>query len=113
MRVLVAEDLLVIGIDIAERLVEAGHSVIGPFARRSEIMEWISHDRPDAAVLDLQLLDGSCEDAVRELSRRGVPVVAFTGDEDCLPEDLTRVVTIMKPAAVEQIIAALAKAKCG
>ena len=113
MRVLVAEDLLVIGIDIAERLVEAGHSVIGPFTRRSEVMEWISHDRPDAAVLDLQLLDGSCEDAVRELRRGGVPVVAFTGDEDCLPEDLAGVVTITKPAAVEQIVSALATVKRG
>ena len=109
MRVLVAEDLLVIGIDIAERLVEAGHSVIGPFTRRSEVMEWISHDRPDAAVLDLELLDGSCEDAVRELSLRGVPVVAFTGDGGCMPEDSTQVVTIAKPAAVEEVIAALAK----
>ncbi len=108
MRVLVAEDLLVIGIDIAERLVEAGHSVIGPFTRRSEIMEWISRDRPDAAVLDLQLLDGSCEEAVRRLRSGGVPVVAFTGDGDCLPEDLAGVVTITNPAAVEQVISALA-----
>ena len=110
MRILIAEDLLVIAIDLAERLAEAGHSVIGPFTRRAEVMEWISRSLPDGAVLDLRLLDGSSEDAIRMLHGRGIPVVAFTGDSGAVPEDLAEVVTVRKPATVEHVMAALKKA---
>lgn len=92
--------------DLAERLVEAGHSVLGPFTRRSEIEEWIAHDTPDAAVLDMHLLDGSCEDAVRLLRSQGVPIVAFTGEDD-IPEDLADMVVIAKPGGMDQVLAAL------
>lgn len=112
MRILVAEDVLVIGMDIAEGLVEAGHSVVGPFTRRFEIMEWISHDRPDAAVLDLQLLDGSCEEAVRRLRDQGVPIVAFTGG-NAVPEDLADVVVVAKPGRMDQVLEALEKVTSG
>jgi DNA-binding response OmpR family regulator len=107
MRILVAEDELVIAVDLAERLAEAGHSVIGPFTRRAEVMDWIAHDLPDAAVLDFQLLDGSCEDAVRELRGHGVPIVAFTAAGETLPEDLAEVVAVPKPATVEHVASAL------
>lgn len=110
MRILIAEDLLVIAIDLAERLAESGHSVIGPFTRRAEVMEWISRDLPDAAVLDFRLMDGSCEDAVRMLRGHGVPVVAFTGDTGSVPEDLAEVITVPKPATVEHVMTALEKA---
>ncbi len=50
LRVLVAEDEPVIGLDLVERLVETGHSVLGPFTCRSEVHDWIAHDKPDAAV---------------------------------------------------------------
>jgi DNA-binding response OmpR family regulator len=110
MRILIAEDLLVLAIDLAERLADRGHSVIGPFTRRSEVMEWISRDLPDAAVLDFRLLDGSCEDAVRMLRGRGIPVVAVTGDAGPVPDDLAEVITVPKPATVEHVMAALEKA---
>ncbi len=106
MRVLVAEDEAVIGIDLAERLAQAGYSVLGPFTRRSEVEEWIAHSTPDAAVLDMRLLDGSCEDAVRSLRNQRVPIVAFTGGSD-IPEDLADMVVVAKPGNVDQVLAAL------
>lgn len=107
-RVLVAEDEPVIGIDLTERLVEAGYSILGPFTRRREVEEWITHDTPDAAVLDMRLLDGSCEDAVRLLQKQGVPIVAFTGGGD-IPEDLADMVVVTKPGSMEQVLEALKK----
>ena len=107
MRILVAEDELVVALDLTERLAEAGHSIIGPFTRRAEVMEWIAHDLPDAAVVDFQLLDGSSEEAVRELHGHGVPIIAFTDAGESVPEDLTDVVAVPKPATVEHVMTAL------
>ncbi len=97
-----------IGLDLAERLVNAGYSVIGPFTRRAEVDEWIAHNAPDAAVLDFKLLDGSSEDAVRLLRSQGVPVIAFTGKQD-IPEDLADMVAVTKPGSVDRVLAALEK----
>ena len=112
LRVLVAEDELVIGIDLAERIAAAGHSVLGPFTRRAEIVEWIAHDLPDAAVLDLQLLDGSCEGVVRQLRDRGVPIVAFTGSSD-VPKDLVNMLVVTKTGSVDHVLAALKRLTAG
>ncbi len=106
LRVLVAEDEAVIGLDLAEQLVEAGHSVLGPFTRCAEIGEWIAHDTPDAAILDLKLLDGSSEEVIRLLRDRGVPMVAFAGGSD-IPEDLANMAVVTKPGRTEQVLAAL------
>ena len=108
LRVLVVEDELVIGIDLAERLSENGYSVLGPFSRRAEVDEWLAHNTPDAAVIDLQLPDGSCEHALRLLRDRGIPVVAFTG-EDLIPWALRDMPVVTKPAPVHQVVAALQK----
>ncbi len=108
LRILVAEDEAVIGMDLAEQLVEAGYSVLGPFTRRAEVHEWIARDTPDAAVLDMRLLDGSCEDAVRLLRNQRVPIVAFTGGDD-IPEDLADMVAVTKPGSMDQVLAALKK----
>ena len=106
LRILGAEDEAVIGLDLAQRLVEAGYSVLGPFTHRAEIEAWIAHDTPDAAVLDFKLLDGSCEEMVRLLRDRGVPIVAFTGGGD-IPEDLADMVVVAKPGNIDQVLAAL------
>ena len=106
LRILVAEDEPVIGLDLAERLVEAGHSVLGPFMRSAEVREWIAHNTPDAAILDFKLLNGSCEETVRLLRDRGVPIVAFASGGD-IPEDLADMVVVTKPGRMEQVLAAL------
>ena len=106
LRILIAEDEAVIGLDLAQRLIEAGYSVLGPFTHRAEIEAWIAHDTPDAAVLDLRLLDGTCEETVRLLRDRGVPLVAFTGGSD-IPEDLADMAVVAKPGNIDQVLAAL------
>ena len=112
LRILVAEDEAVIGLDLAQRLVEAGYSVLGPFTHRAEIEAWIAHDTPDAAVLDFKLLDGSCEEMVRLLRDRGVPMVAFTGGGD-IPEDLADMAVVAKPGNIDQVLAALERVTAG
>ncbi len=106
LRVLIAEDEAVIGLDLAERLVEAGHSVLGPFTHCAEVREWIAHNTPDAAILDFKLLDGSCEETVRRLRDRGVPMIAFASGGD-IPEDLADMVVVTKPGQMDQVLAAL------
>ena len=104
--ILVAEDEAVIGLDLAERLVEAGYSVLGPFTRCAEVREWIAHNTPDAAILDFKLLNGSCEETVRLLRDRGVPMIAFASGGD-IPEELADMVVVTKPGRMEQVLAAL------
>ena len=106
LRILIAEDEAVIGLDLAERLVAAGHSVLGPFTRCAEVREWIAHNTPDAAILDFKLLNGSCDETVRLLRDRGVPMIAFASGGD-IPEDLADMVVVTKPGRMDQVLAAL------
>ena len=103
-----------IGLDLAERLVEAGHSVLGPFTRCAEVREWIAHNTPDAAILDFKLLNGSCDETVRLLRDRGVPIVAFASGGD-IPEDLADMVVVTKPGRMDQVLRSRVSrpAKCG
>lgn len=71
---LVLEDEVLIGIDIHDELREAGYRVAGPFTTCADALEWLRTSTPDAA-----LKDGSCREIARELERRVVPFLIYSG----------------------------------
>ena len=85
-QVLVVEDEPVIAMDLAAELQDHGHQVAGPFARCREAMAWLASSQPDCAVIDVALEDGSGLEIGRELRRRGIPFVFFSGAEGLKPE---------------------------
>ena len=109
--ILIVEDELFAGLDIAEQLEKQGYVVYGPISNVKSAEKVIGLYNFSAAILDYQLQDGTSLELARDLTERGVPVIFYTGQPDRLKEaELQGNVTILaKPAAMEEIIVALGK----
>src|SRR3954454_24513130 len=78
-RVLVAEDEFVIALEVGEALRRAGFEVVGPAATAGEGERLAAEEPLDAAVLDLELRDGTAVAAADALAARGIPFVFLSG----------------------------------
>lgn len=78
-RILVAEDNLMVAMDLAFQLELLGAEVIGPFARVDEAMTALTSDTPHGAILDVNLLDGHVTPLAEKLLKGNVPVIFCTG----------------------------------
>ncbi|HEY8383838.1 MAG TPA: response regulator [Microvirga sp.] len=99
LRCLVAEDQALIAFALEAYLEEVGIEDAGPFASCEEALGWVEEEIPDVALLDYKLRDGVCTELVRALTKRGVPVVIYSGipqGSDPSP-DLRDVTWIEKP----------------
>lgn len=78
-RVLVAEDEPVIALDLASAVEEAGGEVVGPVASVRQALSLVDEDGIQAAIVDVDLLDGDIGPVIEELTRRGLPVIVHSG----------------------------------
>lgn len=79
-RVLIVEDEILIGIDLAQSLSENGFEVLGPFRSAETALEACEKLQPEAAILDVNLGHGGTSEPVAEKFRaRGLPFVFLTG----------------------------------
>jgi CheY-like chemotaxis protein len=74
-RVLLVEDEHVVALELAWLLRDAGCRVLGPARSVVEALALLGRERPDAAVLDLELLDGLAAPVAALLTSMGVPFV--------------------------------------
>ena len=79
MRVLVVEDEALVGIMIQESLTEFGFQIVGPVCSASDAVAAAKDGQFDAAILDINLGDGSVYQVAEILSARSVPVIFVTG----------------------------------
>ncbi len=79
LRVLVAEDELIIGRDLCETVAEAGYTVEGPFDDLSSAALAYRTNRPDVAILDMQLGDGILYPLAEQMMAENVPVIFHSG----------------------------------
>ena len=77
--VLVAEDELIIGVDLRDTVEEAGYQVEGPYDRIDSAMLSIQKRRPDVAILDVRLDDGDVFPLAEALMNENVPVIFHSG----------------------------------
>lgn len=110
-RVLVVEDEALVAMLVEDALTDAGAEVLGPVRSVAEAMAALARDRPDAAVLDLNL-DGLPSTPVADaLAAAGVPFVVATGyGVDGLPPGHAGVPVLAKPydpMALTRAVAAL------
>ena len=104
--VLIAEDEAIIAIELEDSLRGAGFDVAGPFVTCGQAEAWLKSNEPDAAILDHGLKDGPCDALVRDLSRRGVAIIVFTG-HDAPPHPAGEVSTatwVTKPIAFPALL---------
>jgi len=112
-RVLVVEDEALIALSISEMLTEAEGVPVGPAASIREARQLIRNVAMlDAAVLDVNLADGSVTPILEALSARGIPTVIYTGG--VVPEDVRQrhpnLIALSKPVLPARLIGELRKA---
>ena len=112
-RVLVVEDEALIALGISAMLTEAEGVPVGPAASVREARQLIRDVAVlDAAVLDVNLADGSVTPILEALSARGIPAVVYTGG--VVPEDIRHrhpdLVALSKPVLPARLIGELRKA---
>jgi len=112
-RVLVVEDEALIALSISEMLTDAEGVPVGPAASIREARQLIRNVAVlDAAVLDVNLADGSVTPILEALSARGIPTVIYTGG--VVPEDVRHrhpdLIALSKPVLPARLIGELRKA---
>jgi PAS domain S-box-containing protein len=97
-RVLLVEDEALVGIMIQECLTEFGFQITGPVCTASEALSAAKDGHFDAAILDINLGDGSVYRVAEILSARGVPFIFVTGyDSDSVDSRFQEVPVLQKP----------------
>jgi len=75
LRILVAEDESVAAFDLCDTFEEAGYEVEGPHAGISAAMLACAKEKPDLAILNIDLADGLTYELVQQLIDDNVPVI--------------------------------------
>jgi CheY-like chemotaxis protein len=78
-RILVLEDEILLAIEAAETLEELGAVVIGPVHRVEAAMALLDMERPDAALLDVNINGSTSAPVAQRLRQAEVPFVLATG----------------------------------
>ena len=105
LRVLVAEDELLISQLIREILVSLECTVIGPSRTLDEALRAIRMNDIDGALLDVHLADASIYPAINELTQRGIPFILVTGQGNLSgsPAAINNAPILTKPFRVQQL----------
>jgi DNA-binding NtrC family response regulator len=110
--VLLVEDELLVAWDIEQMLTAAGVRVIGPAASVDQAMALIKANRPDAAILDLNLRGELVTPVARRLREMGVPFVLSTAYNHLRSENeaaFSGVANLGKPLPSERCVQVLAE----
>lgn len=111
-RVLVVEDEVFVALDVAATIEDALGTVIGPVGTVRQALKLIDENNLDAAILDVNLIDGDIGLVLERLAAQDVFVVIHTGGG--LPAPLAKRFPNMpifyKPTAPSVLTHALAEA---
>lgn len=109
-RVLVAEDEFMIAVELELYLRDLGCVVLGPTSSIAATLALLGGARPDAAILDVRLLDGFVTPVAELLVSAGVPFLLATGcmDLDLDVPALRDAPCVDKPFSAEEVRRALA-----
>ncbi|MGU3400937.1 response regulator [Brucellaceae bacterium D45D] len=78
-RILVVEDEIFVALDIAASVEDANGTVIGPVGSVRQALDLINKHEVDAAILDVDLIDGNVEPVLDRLKKANTFVVIHTG----------------------------------
>lgn len=106
LRVLVAEDELIVGHDLCQTVSEAGYLVEGPFDHLSAAMLAYQKHKPDIAILDVQLCDGIVYPLAEQMMAENVEVIFHSGQltPGEVAERFPRARALAKPCPPAEVI---------
>ena len=112
LRILVAEDEMIVGHDLCDTVAEAGYAVEGPFDDLSSAMLAYQKNRPDIAILDVQLGDGIVYPLAEQMMAEDVPVIFHSGQ--LTPQEVVarypKATALAKPCPPAQVLQSVADA---
>jgi response regulator NasT len=116
MRILVADDEEASARALKELLEIIGHQVVGPACDGDEAVRLASRERPDLAILDIDMPRLSGLDAIDRITRSNpIPVIVLTGHTDAEYVDRAASLPVFnyltKPAAADRLIPAIRVAR--
>lgn len=106
LRILVAEDEFITAFDLCDTFEEAGYEVEGPHAGICSAMLACQKEKPDLALLDIELADGLSLELAQKLLDDNVPVILHSAREDtgALAARFPRATTLVKPCPPAQLL---------
>ncbi len=108
LRVLVAEDQYLIAEDMRRVVLSLGGEVIGPVGQVSAAADLLDGQKPDLALLDINLHGEMVYDFAEQLRDREVPVIFATGyGSPDVRSDFAHAVRLEKPVTAEALAAAV------
>jgi CheY-like chemotaxis protein len=108
--ILVVEDELLIAMELESMLEDGGYEVLGPVTTVAAALAILTHQRPDACVLDFNLRGEHVTPVARVLKAEGVPFLLSSAYEQAKFDDdvaFTGAINVGKPASQERLFATL------
>ncbi|APG89504.1 response regulator [Sinorhizobium americanum] len=107
-RILVAEDELLIALDMEAAFRGAGADIVGPCLTLEAALDAARNEPLSLAVLDIRLGDVTTENVSDLLAERGIPFLFYSGQ--ALPDAMQRkcdgAVVVDKPATQQDLVGA-------
>lgn len=114
--VLLVEDELLVALDIEQVLKTAGFRVLGPVSSVTSALALLKTEKPDAAILDLNLRGELVTPVARRLREMGVPFVLSTAYNHLRADDeeaFSGVANLGKPMASARCVQVLGEILAG
>ena len=108
-RTMVVEDDILLALDLADALRNAGHKIIGPFASAGAALQGMTTDRPEIAILDIDLNGHNSFPVADALVRENVPFLWLSASSPhILPGRYRSQPFVSKPFATHGILRVMA-----
>ncbi len=106
LRILVAEDEFITAFDLCDTFEEAGYEVEGPHAGICSVMLACQKEKPDLAVLNIELADGRAYELAQKLIDENVPVILHSERHPAseIAARFPRATTLPKPCPPAQML---------
>jgi DNA-binding response OmpR family regulator len=109
-RILVAEDLYLVAMMVAEKVAQTRAEIIGPYPSCSDCFAAIDEQEIDAAILDIGLADGHVFPVATRLADREIPFLFVTGyPEDFVPREFADAPCLLKPVDLDELCRRIAE----
>jgi DNA-binding response OmpR family regulator len=108
-RTMIVEDDILLALDLADALRGAGHEIIGPFSSVDAALKGVNADRPQIAILDIDLNGHLSFPVADALARKNVPFLWLSASSpEIVPERYRVQPFLSKPFATHGILRVMA-----
>jgi DNA-binding NtrC family response regulator len=109
-KILVADDEILIALDVEAALIDAGADVVGPFTTLADALEAVKTESISAATIDIRLGRETSEAVADILIERDIPFVFYSGQgvPNGIRAKLPNLTVVAKPADQHALVRAIA-----